>query len=32
MNLERLHTELRALTTTNAGAQNFCDERLRREK
>ena len=32
MNLERLHTELRALAITNAGAQNFCHERLCREK
>lgn len=32
MNLERLHTELRALAITNAGAQNFYHERLCREK
>lgn len=32
MNLERPHTELRALAITNAGAQNFCHERLCREK
>lgn len=32
MNLERLHIELRALAITNAGAQIFCHERLRREK
>lgn len=30
MNFERLHAQLRALATIDAGARNFCPERPRR--